>query len=371
VLPFSFVSFMAFGFVLVIVGANQVEMAQELSIDLSQTGLLAAVLALGMGVGVVGAGPLCDRFPRRRLFAIAFLIAAAALLAVERDMSYARWVAHLAVVGLGIGAYDTLVNAVVVQRGAAASPNLMTLVHSGASVGAIAGPPIIGFIASGWHWTASFHWIGVVHLALAVALLGVRFPAPPAHHDVERPALVTLLGPLAALGLVAFAYVGIESSVTAFARPYADSVSVSAERDRLAISAFWIGLFIGRLGVLGLRRALDASLLVVMGGVATLLVAIAVATATAQVGVAFLLVGIVLGCVYPVAIALAGQRAPGAEGTAAGIVAGAGALGGFAVPWLTGAIGDAGGIALGFGSLALWCAVLALGAAAARRPSRA
>jgi hypothetical protein len=66
-------------------------------------------------------------------------------------------------------------------------------------------------------------------------------------------------------------------------------------------------------------------------------------------------------------IALAVLTSPSVGGTAAGLAAGAGALGGFAVPWLTGAAGDAAGIALGFGSLALWCAAIALAATASRR----
>ncbi|HKA15393.1 MAG TPA: hypothetical protein VKH41_10290, partial [Myxococcota bacterium] len=78
-------------------------------------------------------------------------------------------------------------------------------------------------------------------------------------------------------------------------------------------------------------------------------------------------VGSALGCVYPLMIALAGQAAPGARGTAAGLAAGAGALGGFAVPWLTGAAGDAAGIALGFGSLALWCGAIAAAGSWAHR----
>jgi fucose permease len=78
-------------------------------------------------------------------------------------------------------------------------------------------------------------------------------------------------------------------------------------------------------------------------------------------------VGVALGSVYPLMIALAAQRAPEARGTAAGLAAGAGALGGFAVPWLTGTAGDAAGIALGFGSLAVWSAAIAAAAAASRR----
>ena len=72
--------------------------------------------------------------------------------------------------------------------------------------------------------------------------------------------------------------------------------------------------------------------------------------------------GIALGCVYPLAVALVGERFPDARGMATGLTAGAGALGGFVVPWLHGAIGDRFGVGIAVASLACWS--LAVGGAA-------
>jgi hypothetical protein len=71
--------------------------------------------------------------------------------------------------------------------------------------------------------------------------------------------------------------------------------------------------------------------------------------------------------VYPVMIAGTGKQFPHAPGTAAGLAAGAGAIGGFLVPWLTGAIGDAIGISAALGSIAVWCGAIALGGVAMAR----
>ena len=65
-------------------------------------------------------------------------------------------------------------------------------------------------------------------------------------------------------------------------------------------------------------------------------------------------------------IALAGQAFPQARGTAAGLAAGAGALGGSAIPWLTGVIGDASDIGIALASLAAWSALIAAAALSAR-----
>lgn len=368
-LPLCFCAFLAFGAVLVLVGANQASLAAELGLDLAQSGLLASALALGLGAGVMIAGPLFDRYPRRPLFVGSALLAAAALIGVQREMSYARWLVHAAVAGAGIGLYDTLINAVIVQRyrGRAARP--MLAVHSAATLGAMLGPPLVGWIASAHHFTASFAAAGWVHVGIAAWAAGVPLPDPEPRGptrggDAEGELALGRLLPLAA---VAFAYVGVEASLTVFAVPYAtDALGAGAARGRLAISAFWLGLFAGRLALLAVRRAFDARILVAAGAAAAALLA-ATAGLGAPLEIALFAVGAALGSVYPLMIALAGQTAPSARGTAAGLAAGAGAAGGFAVPWLTGVAADAGGIALGFASLALWCGAIAAAAAWARR----
>jgi DHA1 family bicyclomycin/chloramphenicol resistance-like MFS transporter len=370
VLPLCFCAFLAFGVVLVLIGANQASLAAELDLDLARSGLLASSLALGLGAGVVIAGPLFDRFARRPLFVGSALLAAVALLGVEREMSYVRWLAHAALIGAGIGLYDTLINAVVVQRYRERAARPMLAVHSAATIGAMLGPLLVGWIAASHHFTASFHAAGLAHVAIAAWAACVPLPAPEPRDATRTGGVLRrlALAPLVPLAAVAFAYVGVEASVTVFAVPYAsEALAMPAERGQLAISAFWLGLLTGRLALLAARTALGARVLIAAGAGAAVLIVAAAGVPRAPLELALFAVGAALGCVYPLMIALAGQTSPSASGTAAGLAAGAGALGGFAVPWLTGAAGDAAGIALGFGSLAFWCAAIALAAAASRR----
>lgn len=369
-LPLCFSAFLAFGVVLVLVGANQASLAAELGLGLAESGLLASALALGLGAGVVVAGPLFDRYSRRPLFVGSALLAAAALLGVERDMSYARWLLHAALAGAGIGLYDTLINAIVVQRYEERAARPMLVVHAAATLGAMLGPPLVGWIAAAHHFTASFAAAGWLHVAIAAwaACVPLPGPAPQAGAAPGSARGGLAIGPLLPLAAIAFAYVGVESSVTVFAIPYATGArGLDAARGQLGISAFWLGLLVGRLGVLALRGALDARILVAGGALAAAVLAATPALPVAPLELALLGVGAALGSVYPLMIALAGQRYPSARGTAAGLAAGAGALGGFAVPWFTGVVGDAAGIGPGFASLAIWCAAIAVAAARARR----
>ena len=60
-------SFLAFGALLVLFGTNSNEIISSLQLDYADLGLLGSMLSLGLGIGIVSAGPLVDRFERRPL----------------------------------------------------------------------------------------------------------------------------------------------------------------------------------------------------------------------------------------------------------------------------------------------------------------
>ena len=356
-LPFCFTSFVAFGLGLVLVGANQAELSQQLDIQLAGSGMLTAALSLGLGVGVVVAGPLLDRYPAKPLFVGSLLFAGFALLGISHEHGYARWLLQLAAVGLGMGAYDTLINGLISKRFRERAARPMAGVHAGASLGAILGPLAVDWIEASQHWSDSFLWLGGFHLLLAALALAIPFPTGETPRVANKgPGLLGLTG-LMPLAVMAVCYVGVEASLTLFALPYAEALGLGASQGRLGISAFWLGLLLGRVGVLALTQAGERT--VATGGLlAGLLLGVSVAASLHAFEASMLCVGLALGCAYPLLIAFAGERNPGAEGSAAGVVAGVGALGGFAIPILMGALGDGFGVQLAFGSIALCCAGL-------------
>jgi len=379
VLPLGFAAFLAFGSVLVLVGANQAALARDLSLDLSRTSLLGSTLVLGIGIGVVGAGPLVDRHPRRPLWVASMGLAAAALLGIGPRMEYARLLVQLAVVGIGIGLYDTLISTVVVERFRERAARPMSAVHSAATLGAMLGSPLAAWLAASNGWAASFHAAGIAHLALAVAGLVVTLP-PPARSAAcagvqdaaaearrgassRRPLLTPAFAPFA---LASFAYVGIESAITVFAVPYATQAhGLDAARGLASISVFWLGLFAGRLAPAALPFSPDARWIAAGGAASAGVLALGGAVPFPEL--VFGAAGLALGCVYPLAVALVGQRFPDARGMATGFTAGAGALGGFVVPWLHGALGDRFGVNTAVASLALWSLVVGGAALLVRR----
>ena len=64
----SVASFLAFGALLVLYGANSSEMIAALSLDYADLAFWARCCHWVLGVGIVLAGPLTDRLPRRPLY---------------------------------------------------------------------------------------------------------------------------------------------------------------------------------------------------------------------------------------------------------------------------------------------------------------
>jgi fucose permease len=362
-LPLGFAAFWLFGIALVLVGANQDALARGLGLDLARSGLLAATLSAGIGLGVLLAGPLVDRFPRRRLFLFATLLAGCALVSVEPRMGFERLLVHLAVLGFGGGVYDVLLNVVAVQRYGARAARPVALLHAGATAGAVTGPPLVSALAELGDWTLSFRISGVAYLALSLWVALVPQPRPRRGAEAAPPdAGLRVLSPaILALAVVGFAYVGVETGATVFAVPYATgALGVDADRGRAAISVFWLGLLLGRLGMLLHRGRFDARWLGACGALGSAALGIGLATETDQIELLVGVAGIGLGAVFPLMVTLAAQWAPRAPGAASGLVAGVASLGGFAVPWLAGGVGDRIGVWGAFAVLAATALAVAL-----------
>jgi fucose permease len=308
---------------------------------------------------------LYDRLPRRPIFVAAILVTATALFGFGSDLGFREALFRFAWVGLGAGAYDTMFIAAVADRFGERSAKPMSLLHTGTAAGAIIGPLLVVAIATRWHWTHSFHAVGIIHLVLAAASLRIRFP------EHTRSTLPTTADPHTALSMaiapfvvVVFAYLGLETALSVFAIPYAsDGLSLDVIRGQTAISVMWFGLLTGRLGTFLLRGDVDGRMLIGSGLLSCAAIAIGAAVGATQIEILYFCVGFLLGPVFPVTIALAGQRFPNSLGSVVGLSVGLGSTGCFVAPWLTGALGDQAGIAFAIKCLGVWALAIALGGA--------
>lgn len=369
-----FAIFAVFGVVLVLVGANQDALASALGIGLGESGLVTSVLALGIGAGNAAGGPLADRLPRRALALGSVWVAAAALLGVSHDMSFARLLVQVFALGAGAGVANVVFNVAVVEGSGDRGPRRLLVMHSAATLGAIAGPGLAAALGDPQHWTPSFHAAGLAYLALSLWLWRVPLGAAARAHADAHPDGPPRPLELGAFCLAAFAYLGVEASLTVFAVPYAgDGLGLPGDRGRAAISAFWLGMLAGRMCALLWRGALDARAVVISGLASALVLTLGAALWTPRVEWLFAAAGLVIGPVFPLVVALGARSLPARPGLATGCLMGLGSLGGFTLPWLAGAVGDRAGVSAAFAVLVAAALLLAGAAALAftlrRRPS--
>ena len=109
-------SFLAFGTLLVLFGANASEIISDLDLDYADFGLLGSMLSLGLGIGIVVAGPIADRQPRRPLFVGACVVVIAATTTLGPQTTYPQLIVHMIAIGLGAGFYETVLNVIVIEE---------------------------------------------------------------------------------------------------------------------------------------------------------------------------------------------------------------------------------------------------------------
>lgn len=373
---FAVASFLAFGALLVLFGANGSELIAAYRLRYADLGLLGSCLSLGLGVGIVLAGPIVDRSPRRPLVIGACGCVAAACLTLGPDTSFDALLLRTIAIGFGAGFYETVLNALIVETHGDQAPRRLVFLHSGATLAAALTPLVFEALRREIElaWYQTFQIAGGAHLLLIGAAAFVSMVHAPARvaRDADgagaraEEAAGDRLA-LAAICVATFAYVGVESALTLFVADHARTdLGLDAARAAGTISAFWTGLLVGRLGVGFSPRAPGAG---TTAALATIAAAIVFAfglgwIATPELAMAG--AGFFLGGVFPVMIGLAGQALPQRAGLAVGLAGGLGSLGGFVVPWATGGLAGDDGLANALAALAGWLALLVAGAAFTR-----
>ena len=371
-------------------GANSTELITRLALDYSELGLLGSMLSLGLGVGIVAAGPISDRLPRRPLYAGACLVVLTATTTLGSWTDYTALLAHTAAIGFGAGFYETVLNALIVEEFGERAPKRLILIHSAATLAASATPIAFELAreVAPLTWYDTFRVVGWLHagLILAAVFVPMRPSSRASITESNRPAPVVepQLGSdsptprgrndrlaLAAVCTATFAYVGVESALTLFVADHAVSdLGLGAARAARTISAFWGGLLVGRLAIGLAPRPAGAGSTALLAALAAVLVGLFGLGFIGSPELAMGGVGFCLGGVFPIMIGFAGIALPSATGTAVGLAGGLGSLGGFVVPWLTGRIaeGVAGGsLSIALASLAGWLSLLVLAALFVRR----
>jgi MFS family permease len=319
--------------------------------DLSRfLGLSPGPLGLALSGGMVAsvpvmvlAGRVADRMGRRPLLLVSGILLAAGFAWLAFVGSYASLSAALLVLSAASGAYDVGVNAVAMDYERVTGRRRMALIHAAFSVGGAIGALLAGaLIAAGVDfqlvYLAALAPLGTIILAAA----NTRFP-PVAFTRTHGEARLYENLPLLLVALVA--------AVAFFSEAAMENWTGVYLRNTLALPAF-----LGASGVavyhasMAAGRLVSAGIISHFGNLRTLRVAgllttvgIALALATREptlVVCGFLVVGLALSAVVPIALSIAGSMFPERAGEVSSVVTTVGYVGFLLGPILIGVLAE-------------------------------
>ena len=334
-------------------------------------GVIYLVYAVTYMSGSFGGGSLTERFGRRLVLGGAVLVHAAGIAGLGLAPSWAVFVVAALVAGSGAGALDGGANGLVLDVYREGRGRAMNLLHVSFSLGALAAPLAVGLLVEAglpWQSIAIGTAAVISLLAIAYALIpmpsGRRIAGAAAERAVAAaggPGARSLLaGPLLLLGVAIAAYVASEVGVSNWIVRFLEPAPLTTAT--LALSLFWAGLTVGRLVSSVIADRFDHLWFTVVCALGmAALVAVAVLAPALPVSIAaFAAAGAAAGPIFPMIVAIGGERYPERSAAVGGSLTGMAVIGSVVYPPAMGFLSVTIGLTaamLGNVLLALACAV--------------
>ncbi|CAN5624896.1 MFS transporter [soil metagenome] len=347
--------FGAFGFFGLFWGVFAV-LLTDLSRALDLTpGPLGAALFAGAAASILAMATLgwaADRLGRKVFLVLTGGVLGLGISGLALSGGYAALLVTLVVLYSASGLYDVGINSAAVDLEQATGRRLMPLVHAAFSAGATVGAVGAGvLVQAGTDYRLVYLGLLAPLGLLLLAFAGARFPVGEqnepgetggrTHYGLYRHLPLLLVGGIAMLGL------GSEGEMEHWSGIYLrDTLGLPALLGGSGVAVFYAAMAAGRLGTAGAVRLLGNRFTLLGAGLLTAAgMGLALATREPALVVAgFLIVGLSLSAVAPIAFSLAGDVAPGGTGVAVSVVTTLG-YGGFLLgPVIVGGLAELAGL---------------------------
>jgi fucose permease len=341
---------------------------RSIEFDFGQTdagmGVWYFLNAVAYASGSLGGGILTERVGRRPVLVVAALMLGLGLSLLGSVPLWAVVLLAAVPAGFGAGAIDGGMNGLILDLFPGSRGRALNTLHLFYSIGALSSPLIVGrLVETGVAWQGVVIGTAIVALPIAGLLAVVRQPDGRHRTEVEvggsSPGRLAFRWPLIALEIAIACYVASEIGVSSWLVRFLDAAPLATATT--ALSLFWAGLALGRLVSARLADRFDhlryaiASALVAAGAIVAAVVAPSVETSIALFAVA----GFASGPVFPLIVAIGGQRHQGRSAAVGGFLTAAAVIGGLAYPPVMGFLSVSVGLAaamLGTAVLGFACA---------------
>jgi fucose permease len=296
-------------------------------------GLFYLVNAIAYAAGSYGGGLLTERFGWRTVLVTAALLHAGGLVVQASVPSWTVFLVAGIPRGFGSGAIDGGVNGLYLELYPTARGRALNYLHLFFALGALGSPLAVGFLVeAGASWQVLMLATGVLSLPLAGLLALAWLPSGLHSPAAKAGPRLGLMLPLLVLAIAIGCYVAAEIGVSNWLVRFLDRAPLSTATG--ALSLFWGGLTVGRLVSARVADRFDhtrfATASTLVASVA--LVAAVVVPALPVSIVLFGIVGFAFGPIYPVIMAIAGERFPDRSAAVSGFLAGTAVVGSVLYP---------------------------------------
>jgi fucose permease len=370
--PVAWAGFLLLGWSGVLVPSLVRQVETRFGVDDAALGLFYLATSLAYAAASFTGGVLTERLGRRAVLGTAAIVVAAGFAVEGGAPSWAWFLAGGPLLGLGSGAIDGGMNSLVLDVVDAGRGRALNLLHLFFSIGAFVSPLVVGrLVSAGIEWQLVLLASAAAALPLALALWLVPMPsgrsaAPSASLGpgaAATSAVAASRTPLVLLALAIACYVASEIGVSNWIVRFLSGADLGTAT--LALSGFWAGLALGRLTGSRVADRLPhgpfAAGAAVVAGLAVFVAALAPSVGF-SIG-AFVVGGFAMGPIFPMIIAIGGDRYPDRLSTTAGTLTAVAVVGGTVYPpamgLLSATIGIGAGM-LGAGVLAVSSGVLIL-----------
>ena len=348
-LPLVSASYLIFGVGLGGFQLKLADIAREFNMHYTAMGSLVTMLYIAIMIAPVFSGYLSDRFGKKKFMALAFAIyiAGGALAALTHNVV----ILYIGIfcIGAGAGMIECIGTAALSDSHPEKAEKNINLSESFYSGGAAIGPFVIAaMISAGAGWRALFIVPAILIVFLLPLLRITEFTVrePVGGHELERQSLFSLLKSklLMLLVICIMIYVGVETVIAYFIDSFF-SVELGGQAfSAAAISLYWLAMTVSRILFGLINTNTHIVLMVTYGLTAVLLALLALSGHAVAALVICIILGFVLGSIWPMLMALATKRFSASSGTVAGILVAGSGLGGMLFPILMGIVADNSGL---------------------------
>ncbi len=309
-------------------------------------GLFYFVYALVYATGSLGGGLVTERLGRRTVLSLGVALHGAGFIALGVSPSWVVFVLAALPAGLGAGVIDGGMNGLFLNLFPAGRGRSLNLLHVFFSLGALSAPLAVGrLVESGVEWQRILLATGLAALVVAFLFAVVKMPdgrhtaaigGRPAEGGRLRWAPGRLAAPLLLLAVAIACYVAAEVGVSSWLVRFLEPAPLSTATTALAL--FWAGLTLGRLISARIADRFDHVRFAATTSAATgAALGLAILAPSLPVSIAlFGLAGVATGPVYPMIMAVAGDRYPDRTAAVSGLLASAAVVGSIVYPPIMG-----------------------------------